>query len=236
MEWNAQPRLPSNLDDWIQILVVGGLVLASVISGAMKQFFGKPKEQQPQGDRPKYKPIPADGPREHAATPPPVPPAQPIRRSLPDVSRSRPQPSALSRPATGPRPARVGPTTVLDIARKAAEEARRRSREKAAAVAKPLPVAKPTLAEHLPSMLAGKQTASAAAPHVSLEERERGQALLLARRMGHVHEGVVSSPKEGAGLTMRRRVPRLTPKALRRAILLNEILGPPLSLRPPEEI
>ena len=67
----------------------------------------------------------------------------------------------------------------------------------------------------------------------SIEEREERKAELVEKRIGHVqrHVAPVAAPTTSDdGMTL---FDRPTHSDLRRAIILNEILSPPLALRPP---
>lgn len=77
----------------------------------------------------------------------------------------------------------------------------------------------------------------------SLDEREARLAKQRARRLGHVAEGTVPheydevepAPADAAP-ALARRLPPLTRNTLRDAIIMNEILAPPLSLRSKEDL
>jgi dTMP kinase len=69
----------------------------------------------------------------------------------------------------------------------------------------------------------------------SLEDREARLEKQRQARLGHVDEGLVPAEKAPAAdprvEALARRLPAITRNSLRDAVILNEILSPPLSIR-----
>lgn len=227
----AQPEIDSWLQLVIAILVVGGSVLASVSKKLIQAFSpkepdkpgqtqagapgaGAPRRAAPARDagqpmRPAAKPMTPTSPRPPSVEPPvarPYPPPPVVIRTAPDEPPQR----AARRPPTTPRPKSATPAP-------ARAEQRLGHLEPAVLVVEArFEAAAEKRMAHLES----------AVPEEELHFEED-----IEERLGQVESAPWEPGAAGPG-----RVPlirRPSRQALRRAVVLREILSPPLALRPP---
>ncbi len=224
------------LDDWIQIiiviLVVGGSAFGAVGKKLIKMFT--PEESHGEtarrgaagsGHAPPGAPRRSVQPAHPVARPMPssplpgsIPPAGPLGK--PPVSRSQPELPPYG-PPSPKRTARPIPS-------------RRR--------ATPRPATAEGRLGHLISAVEqtgglDEATAEQRLGHLESAVKQRGDSLEAAveQRLGHVESGLEKRPGAARGPLPIPVIGRPTPQTLRQGIVLREILGPPVSLRPPND-
>ncbi len=230
------------MEDWIQLviilLIVGGSVLGPVVKKLIEAFT--PKDEG--SSTPRARALGADPsqeqdttleprrPRVHEEVPKAAPvPAPPRRRTTTaqQAPRRERQPAQPAPPSTPPPPRRRKP--------------------------EPRPTSRPTVATssmenvedplgHLTSMVeqtggADERTSQQRLGHVTSTIEGVGERLhnSIDEHLGHVESTAYARPSR---TPTRARIPGFgpaTPQALRQAVLLREILGPPLALRPPDD-
>ncbi|MCH7595293.1 MAG: hypothetical protein IID35_01935 [Planctomycetes bacterium] len=212
--------------DWIQgvilLLVVGLPVLNKIVKAIAAKLSGTEDETEaptPPQHRDRSRPPVARArgskPQPAHQPPPPVARPQPPRPAVSPPRRSAPQDAPP--PAFAP---------LIEMIRERIEE-RPRVRQQQRPGPKPeeKPQRKPVRSARPSSTKKRKQ-------RESIAEREQRLAKQGEERMGHVREGlvtpVVERPSDHRHMWMTRQ-------SLRRAIVLSEILAPPLALRPPVE-
>lgn len=216
----------SDLDEWIRILIIalvfGGSALGAVGKKLIEIF--SPKEDPPPAK--KIDPVSA--------------PKRPVRRAPMDVE-VLPLPQQTSSP-----PSAAPPVVLPPVARPAPAQARRPQRSKA----RPVPPPQPAPSRHQRKPEPKKREAGNLRhlePTVDDDLNRLGSR--VAQRAGkvdtrvddhlghltpHVAEGRSASPK----VTTRSSIGKLAGLSrgeIRRAILLREILGPPVALRSQED-
>lgn len=230
------------MEDWFQLiiilLVVGGSALGPVLKKLIEAFT--PKE----GGSPKHsaRPLGADPSQDQKTT------SEPRR---PQVHEEVPQAAAV------PAPPRRRTTTAQQAPRRERQPAQPappsmppppRRRKPA-----PRPTSRPTVVTsnienvedplgHLTSMVeqsggAVEQASEQRLGHITSKIDDTGERLHdgIDEHLGHVESVAYARRSQKRS---QARIPgfgRATPHALRQAVLLREILGPPLALRPPGE-
>jgi hypothetical protein len=229
---------PAQLDDWIQIIVILFVVVGSIFGALSKKLIERFTPKDAQRD---------DNQRSQATggTEPPAQPAAPVARPLQPMSRLGP---ATQHPAA--RPSSPPPVTEHAMPTAPFPPPPRRARPRAPA-AKRLPhpghvVSEPAKAEqrlgHLTPVveLTGDREEVAAEQRLghletTIEDRDDRIEAVIEEHLGH---GDTTRPTPYAQRSARRRVPvfgRATPQVLRQAVLMREILGPPIALRRDDE-
>ncbi len=232
--------------NWVEIiivlLVIGGSVFGPISKKLIEAFSPKDsdKAEGPSGD-PTGQPKPLAPPRPH------VRPGQRVARPLPLPPRTAPaRPAAHERGMLPASPAIETPEQALGPWTEMAP-ARPRPKRPAESTFVPTPeVSAPATAEgrlgHLESNLerTGGLEEVATEKGLGLLESaiaDRGDELdeAVAGRLGHVDPGAWAQPATAGKRLTIPGIGRATPRALRQAILLREILGPPVSLQPPAD-
>ncbi|MGD2110394.1 MAG: hypothetical protein PVI86_13515 [Phycisphaerae bacterium] len=246
------------IDDWVEIIIVALIFGASAIGAVSKKLIEvfSPKDQQ---DKPTSRPRQQGGkpappptrPRPSPSTistrmqpvPPPhggpqrrQPPARPARTPLPPPVVARPTTPPPPRPAPTAKPAeprRAVPPGVVpaEPRRKPASPARRRT----AQPDEPVPV------EFLVSTLDHEDEVVEAAvvehlgvleSKLTLSEEEFARA--VEARMGRMDADLTTPADASDAKPAATGISTPTRSALRHAVVMNEILGLPVALRPPD--
>ena len=230
----AQPEIDNWLQIVIAILVVGGSVIGAVSKKLIQAF--SPKEPDKPGQTPAGVPG-AGGPRRPAPAQGPGQPARPVARPM---TRTSPRPPSVEPPVG--RPYAPPPPVVIYTA---PEESAQRPAPRPPTAPRPRPATPvPARAEqrlgHLePAVLEEEARFEAATErrmaHLesAVPEEELHFDEDIEERLGHVES---TPPVPAAAGRSRARVPvisRPSRQTLRRAVVLREILSPPLALRPP---
>ncbi len=239
-----------DIGDWMQIIIVLLVVGGSVIGAVAKKLIKAFSPQESSKDPTKISPAGSGRAR-------PVQPAPPVARPMPTAGQypTAPVPRLPTREEL-PRPVPVHPT----LARRSTPEPpgkppisptrpepMRHGTPKTQRTARQIPILprtpqRPaTTKERLGHLISAvEQTggleevaAEQRLGHVESAVSQRGERLEAAmeQRLGHVEPGPGETKADGRG---RRRIPvlgRTTRQNLRQAILLREILGPPMALR-----
>ena len=200
------------ITDWIEgvvwLLIIGGSVLAGIAKPLIKKFGGEVPDE-------------AEKRREEAPRPQPVRPAHPPARPMP--ARPRPQP-ATEVPVSEARPAQPFPPFVAKSAPPTPRRPVARPSPSRSVRAKPKVVVERDLSERHLAKLESEITER----HIRIAAPSEG-VTHPGTEAAYVDASLVSRVDEGLDAI---RHPTRT--ALRRAIVMNEILGPPISLRPPD--
>ena len=214
--------------DWIQGIVVLIIIAGSVLGGLGKAITAKldrareAAKARGEGQQAAPRTIRTVTPMARPMPPPRRPPQlfeRPVAKPLPPQERTQP-------PADVPQAFPPVVRTILDMVLDGAVDL------EAAVPTPPPPRAR---RERAPAPQRPQATAPLR-PKVgrrSIEEREERKAELVEKRIGHVqrHVAPAAAPTTSDdGMTL---FDRPTHSDLRRAIILNEILSPPLALRPP---
>jgi len=217
-----------DIGDWIQGVVVLIIIAGSALAGLGKAITAKldrareAAKAKGEGQQAAPRTIRTVTPVARPMPPPRRPPQlfeRPVAKPLPPQVRT--QPRADLPPAVPPLV-----RTILDMVLDGAVDLE-------AAVPTPPP---PQARREGPPAPQRAQAPAPSRPKVgrrSIETREEQRAELLEKRIGHVqrHVAPVAAPTTSDdGMTL---FDRPTHRDLRRAIILNEILSPPLALRPP---
>ncbi len=218
-----------NIGDWIEGIIVLVIIGGSALGGLAKAIIAKINRSREE----------ADAQRELQERPPPRAmdrPALPMARPMPP--RQRPQAITRERPAARPLatqrpqvevPKNLPPMvqTILDVVLDGAvdvEEVFRRPQPRPSRT-EPPPAPKPARKSVPKPVRRAQQRATG---RRTIDDREEREAKLLEKRIGHVEPHVAPAPLPEADPDSFERPTR---KDLRRAIILNEILSPPLSIR-----
>lgn len=215
--------------DWIQgvvlLLVVGLPVLNKIVKAIAAKLSGTEDEteaptppQRRDRSRPPVARARGSKPQPAHQPPPPVARPQPPRPAVSPPRRSAPQDAPP--PAFAP---------LIEMIRERIEERPRVRQQQRPA---PKPVEKP---QRQPVRSARPSSTKKRKQHESIAEREQRRAKQGEERMGHVREGLVTPVVERSIDHSDHWHTWMTRQALRRAIVLSEILAPPLALRPPVE-
>ena len=214
--------------DWIQGVVVLIIIAGSALSGVAKAITAKldrareAAKAKGEGQQEAPRTIRTVTPVARPMPPPRRPPQlfeHPVAKPLPPQVRTQPR---TDLPPAFPPVVR----TILDMVLDGAVDLD-------AAVPTPPP---PRARREGPPAPQRPQATAPLRPKVgrrSIEEQEERKAELVEKRIGHVqrHVAPVAAPASSDdGMTL---FDRPTHRDLRRAIILNEILSPPLALRPP---
>lgn len=192
----------------------------------------------------------------------PVPPARPARPIAQPLPSGRHGPAMEQvRPLNAPDPRPVArradvdddeasklPEVLLEMLGVPAEEVRRRimqerqahqqrkqQRKQAAREAKTAD-ARPKLSAPPPPRRVDKaprEPERHVSIHTDLPSEQRGESALPSKSKGRRDEAAASGGTSASAARGLARLARADKSELRRAILLNEVLGPPISLRPP---
>lgn len=214
--------------DWIQGVVLLLVIGLPVLNGIVKAIAGKlsgtkdetasPTPQQRERSRPPVARARGSKPQPAHQPPPPVARPQPPRPAVSPPRRSAPQDAPP--PAFAP---------LIEMIRERIEERPRVRQQQRPA---PKPVEKP---QRQPVRSARPSSTKKRKQHESIAERERRLSRAREERMGHVREGVVAPVVQKPIDHADHWHTRMNRQSLRRAIVLSEILAPPLALRPPVE-
>ncbi len=223
------------IDDWIQIiiviLIIGGSAFGAVAKKLIKTFTteespGEPATRSPGGSG-------------HARPAPPVARPMPTARQYPTAPALRPPTrEELPRP-----PVPVHPT----IARRRTSEPTRQGTPRPQPTARPIPsrpraTQRPAATEERLGHLTSAVEQTGGLDEAVVEQRlghlessvaQRGDRLEagMEQRLGHVEPGPEKKPATARGGLHIPVLGRGTRHNLRQAILLREILGPPVALR-----
>lgn len=215
--------------DWIQgvvlLLVIGLPVLNKIVKAIAAKLSGTEDEttsptspQQGERSRPPVARARGSKPQPAHQPPPPVARPQPPQPAVSPPRRSAPQDAPP--PAFAP---------LIEMIRERIEERPRARQQQRPA---PKPVEKP---QRQPVRSARPSSTKKRKQHESIAERERRRSRDREERMGHVREGLVTPVVERPIDHSDHWHTWMTRQSLRRAIVLSEILAPPLALRPPVE-
>jgi len=222
-----------DIGDWIEGIIVLVIIAGSALSGIVKAIIAKINRSREE----------ADAQRDLQERPPPRAmdrPTLPVARPMPPQLRPQTitQRRAQSRPLATQRPHAEVPKaippmvqTILDVVLDGAvdvEEVLRRpqpSRPQPSSAPRPARTSVPKTARQVPQRATGRR---------SIDDREVRKAKLVEKRLGHVETHVASSTQPSSADAESDVFERPTRRDLRRAIILNEILSPPLSIRRPD--
>jgi hypothetical protein len=215
-----------DIGDWIQGIVVLIIIAGSALSGLAKAITAKLDRAR---EAAKAK---GEGQQEAPRT---IRPVMPVARPMPPPRRP---PQLFERPVAKPLPPQVRTQPRADLP-PAVPPLVRTILDMVLDGAVDLEAAVPTPPRARPERPPAPQRAKPPAPprpevgRRAIEAREEQKAELLEKRIGHVQRHVApatapTSPDDGMTL-----FDRPTHSDLRRAIILNEILSPPLALRRP---
>ena len=245
------------IDDWIQIiiviLIIGGSVFGAVAKKLIKTFTPQESPREPTRGSPA-----GVGHTRPGVPPRPVQPAPPVARPMPTAGQypTAPVPRPPTREKLPRPPVPVHPT----IARRRTSEppgkppvSRSRPEPTRQGTPRPQPTARPISSRpraaqrpatteerlgHLTSAMeqtGGLDEAAAEQRlgHVESAVAQRGERLesAMEQRLGHVEPGPEKKPATARGGLYIPVLGRAAPQNLRQAILLREILGPPIALR-----
>lgn len=215
--------------DWIQgvvlLLVVGLPVLNKIVKAIAAKLSGTEDETEA--------PTP---PQRRDRSRPPVARArgskpQPAHQPPPPVARPQPPRPAVSPPRRS-APQDAPPPTFAPLIEMIRERIEERPRARQQQRPGPKPVEKP---QRQPVRSARPSSTKKRKQRESIAEREQRRAKQGEERMGHVREGLVTPLVERSIDHSDHWHTWMTRQSLRRAIVLSEILAPPLALRPPVE-
>ena len=224
MPWPVLGK-PQGFDDWIQIiilaLVAGSAVFGKVTKTLIRKFSPKKDPDAPVLGRPE--PLPRR----------PPPPARPVARPMPQAPTATPQAAGPVAPPAQPRPASRFPRVeslpqMLRGVFKQLGDAGETPPSRSA----PLPAAPPPQARAAPGIeRAGRKPVAA---------RKRARSKPGASPVAGVRPLVASVAEGDVQETQIKDSPLDTVRhptraSLRRAIIMNEILSPPLALRRDDE-
>lgn len=224
MPWPVLGK-PQGMDDWIQIiilaLVAGSAIFGKVTKTLIRKFSPKKDPETPVLGRP-----------EPALRRPP-PPARPVARPMPQAPTATPQGSGPVAPPARPRPVSKFPRVeslpqMLRGVFAQLGEAGEATQSRPA----PPPVAPPPHARAAPGVeRTGRQPVAA---------RQRTRSKAGTAPADKARPRVASVEKSGIRKTQIKDSPLGTVRhptraSLRRAIIMNEILSPPLALRRDDE-
>ncbi len=207
--------------DWIQGIVVLIIIVGSALSGLAKAISAKlnRSRMEVEAERERQQ---RSSPRRMADSPPPptARPMSPPRLQPPTFQRrvAKPFIPSPSQPRTElPRSLPPMVKTLLEAVLHTEIEV-------------PPPPRPVCLQPPPPPRPARPKLAKPPVGRRSIEEQEERKAELVEKRIGHVQTHVTPTTVAEAGAGPFERP---THRDLRRAIILNEILSPPLALRPP---
>jgi len=220
-----------DIGDWVQVIIVLVIVAGSALSGIVKAIITKLNRSREE----------AEAERERQGRPRPQ---RVTDRSAPPVARPMPPryrlPTAMQRPQVEvPRTLPPVVQTILDVVLDGAvdlETAFPKPRPPQPTAEPPVSGAARTYRAQSPPAppRAGKATVpKRPVGRRSIEDREEQKAKLVEKRIGHVEPHVASATAPSSTDAYSELFERLTRTDLRRAIILNEILSPPLALRRP---
>lgn len=246
MDWLLAQQ--TNLDDWIQAIIIVLIVFGGALAAVLKklvEFFGGKKEEEHGGgwveleseeDRPgsPLHPIP---PGVHPPLPPPKLPERASGKGVPKLERVEPRgerpetrrgrphvelPPEHHRHQEPPRK----PRRSVRSDSSEASWAERQRESKAGPNRQTAPEARPSgkgKRRHLPSDEIQKKEADAFSHRTSLES--------VIKQVAESAGAVEQRPEAAAAITAASLFPSGDPSALRRAIVLSEVLSPPVGLR-----
>jgi len=231
-----------DIGDWVQVIIVLVIVAGSALSGIVKAIITKLNRSREEAEAERER---QGRPRPQRVTDRPAPP---VARPMPP--RHRP-PMAMQQPVARPLPPQQRsqaevPRTLPPVVQTIWDVVLERAVDLETAFPKPRPP-QPT-AE--PPVSGAARTYRAQPPPVpprvgkaivpkrpvgrrSIEDREEQKAKFVEKRIGHVEPHVASATPPSSTDAYSELFERPTRTDLRRAIILNEILSPPLALRRP---
>lgn len=213
-----------DISDWVEGIIVLVIIAGSALSGIVKAIITKLNRSREE----------VEAERELQERPPPQRMTQ--RPTVPPVARPMPprRPAAtlehrpVARPMMPQRPTAEIPKslqpmvqTILDVVLDGAVDV-----EDVFGKPKPRPTPPPA-----PPRTAKATVPKRPARRRSIEDREEQKAKLVEKRIGHVETHVASATPTSTTDADFEWFERPTRTDLRRAIILNEILSPPLALR-----
>jgi len=240
----------AKFDDWAQLAIFALVIVGTLIANAVKAYADRKRNDRARPRGPVIPPVSdARPPRQIHVEPQPLTPQEQMQ--APPIAP--PAPSVILRPDTQseldrlrerarrrqsgeqfvPPPPPGAPSPAETEARRAAEARPASVAERAAQEARHEALKRRRLEQEQREAMRQAKRVEAAAQHVeTLDEREARHDKQRAHRLGHVAEGVVAPEhEERPADSAPRHVPLLTPRSLRDAIILSEIISPPLSIR-----
>jgi len=228
-----------DIGDWVEGIIVLVIIAGSALSGIVKAIITKLNRSREESEAERER---QGRPRPQRVTDRPAPP---VARPMPPRYRL---PAAMQRPAARPltpqRPQAEVPRTFPPVVQTILDVVLDGAIDLETAFPKPRPP-QPT-AE--PPVSGAARTYRAEPPPVppravkttvpkrpvgrrSIEDREEQKAKFVEKRIGHVQPHVASATPPASTDADSELFERPTRTDLRRAIILNEILSPPLALR-----
>lgn len=214
-----------NIGDWIEGIIVLVIIAGSALGGIGKAIITKLNRSREEAERERQ-----GLPRPQRVTDRPAPP---VARPMPP--RHQP-PMATQRPAARPlppqRPIAEIPRSLQPVVQSILDVVLDGAVDLETAFPKPPPQPR---REPPPAPRPSKTKVSkSAAVRRSIEDREEQKTKLVEKRIGHVKPHVASATPPSSTDANSELFERPTRTDLRRAIILNEILSPPLALRRPD--
>ena len=220
-----------DIGDWINVIIVLVIVAGSALGGIVKAITAKLNRSREEVEAERDLQERQTSPRRMDRPAPPVARPMPPRRRPPPVMQ-RPVARPFNPPApqsqTAPQP-EVSTTlppmvktileTFLDV------DIERQPPQPRPTSLQPPPRPRPAKSK-VPKPAVGRR---------SIEEREERKAKLVEKRIGRVEPHVASAVSPPSPDDSGSMFERPTHADWRRAVVLNEILSPPLALRPPNE-
>ncbi len=220
-----------DIGDWVEAIIVLVVIAGSALGGIVKAITSKlnRSKEEIEAERELRERRHERHPEPRATQPPPLARPMPPRRPAAKVEH-RPVAWPIAQPRAEKPPYKEVPRTVppaiqtiLDVVLDGAVDI-----EDVFSKPQPRHEAPPA-----PPRVKERVTGKRPVRRRSIEEREEHKAKLVEKRLGHVEPHVApaatSAPSDAGGELFER----LTRAGLRRAIILNEVLSPPLALRPP---
>ncbi len=212
--------------DWIEGIIVLVIIAGSALSGIVKAIITKlnRSREEVEAERELQERPPPPRMTQRPAMPPIARPMPPRRRPPAVVQRPAAKPLTSQRPqAEVPRTIPPVVQTILDVVLDGAvdvEDVLHRTQPQQSH-APPPPPPRPTQSK----------VTKPAARRRSIDDREVQKAMLVEKRIGHVEPKVAPVTPPLSTDADSELFERPTRTDLRRAIILNEILSPPLALR-----
>ena len=223
-------------DDWIQVAVLALVFGLPALNGVVKAIAAKLNKTKAEAESP------MPPPRRERSRPPVARPRgskpDPAHQQGPPVARPQPPRPTASQPRRHApkeaKPSAVG--SLIELIREHIEEKPRPAPPRRPTAKQERPLPKPAKKiQRQPLRAALPSTIKKSKRRVSISERERQQAKRSEERLGHLREGVVAPIVEQPIDHSEHWHTRMNRRTLRRAIVLSEVLAPPLALRAPVE-
>lgn len=217
-----------DIGDWVEGIIVLVIIVGSALSGIVKAIITKLNRSREEAEAERER---QGRPRPQRVTDRPAPP---VARPMPPRYRL---PTGTQQPAAGPlapqRPQAEVPRTlppavqtILDVVLDGAVDLE-------TAFPKPRPPQPRRELPPVPPRVGKAIVPKQPVRRRSIEDREEQKAKFVEKRIGHVEPHVASATPPSSTDIYSELFERPTRADLRRAIILNEILSPPLALRGP---